>query len=257
MHSARLPRLSTLVRHLRVQATLRDPPGSHPLLCRGLWSVGFLHVLSTQHPVITEAIFEAEGKGCPAWRRFLRPKNRTHPLEDEPGQRSCLPLPGRARRLNFPPHRRGPLAQKLVHALNLDHHTLHQEAGRSPGCFRGCEEALPPGDGSAPFPESSVGIRAPFSDPQLRRGRLQTHSPHGKKALILLAQRPEVVNQLLCLHSHRHSGHRSLPSPTRPPPLVQAPPVQPQNNVLPAGNQPGYSQASSLPRDTFGRTPFP
>jgi len=92
----------------------------------------------------------------------------------------------------------------MVHSLDLDHHTLYQETGQSPGCFCGRQETLPPGDGSATDPVASTGIFIPVPDPQLRAGRVQTHRSHDKKTLSLLAQGPEVVNKLLHVHPYRH-----------------------------------------------------
>jgi len=94
----------------------------------------------------------------------------------------------------------------LVHTLDLNHHRLHQEAGQSPSCFRGRQEALPPRDGPTPFPMPSVGVGAPLPDPQLQRGRVQAHDSHDEEALGLLAQGPEVVNELLRMHPCRHPG---------------------------------------------------
>jgi len=44
------------------------------------------------------------------------------------------------------------MAWILVHALDLDHHALHQKSDEGPTCFRGRSEALPPWYGPPPVP---------------------------------------------------------------------------------------------------------
>ena len=48
----------------------------------------------------------------------------------------------------------------------------------------------------------STGLIAPLPRPQLWRGRFRANILHGKEARRLLAQRPEVDDQLLPQHPH-------------------------------------------------------
>jgi len=90
----------------------------------------------------------------------------------------------------------------LVHAIVIDHLTLHKEIGQTLSGFRGCQKALPPGYWPAPVSMPSIGILAFISHPQLRRGHFQTYSPHDEETLSLLAQGPKVDHELLCVHPY-------------------------------------------------------
>ena len=132
------------------------------------------------------------------------------PRDRGPISRSPIHLEGST----FLPKRRAALARLLVHALALDHPTLDQETGQGTSSLCGGQKALPPGDRPTPFSVPPVGIIAPVPHPQLRRGYLQAHRPHDAEAFGLLAQSPEMDHQLLRVHTHRHPGCRSLPSPS-------------------------------------------
>jgi len=104
----------------------------------------------------------------------------------------------------------------------------------------------PPGDWPPSISMPSSHLLSPLPHPELWHRYLQTHSPHDKKALRLLAPNPEVDNQLLLIYPFRHPGHLSLLPATRPPHCLQVPPGLPPGAVLPPGDQPVYCTPPTL-----------
>jgi len=92
---------------------------------------------------------------------------------------------------------------------------------KAQAAFLAVKRLSPPRDRPPSFPLPQTGLLPPLPHPQLWRRRLLTHRPHDEKALCILAKSPEMDNQLLHEHPHRHPGHRGLPPTSRASSCVQ------------------------------------
>ena len=109
----------------------------------------------------------------------------------------------------------------LIHSIALHNVPLHEATGQDPSGLRGRQETLPPGDGPPSFSMPSSGLLTPLPNPELWCRHLRTYRPHDKEAFRLLAQGPEMDNQLPLVHTHRHPGRRGLPPTPGPSPHIQ------------------------------------
>jgi len=201
-HPPGLPRVPTIIRCICLPPALRDPYRPHSLLCGRLRSHGILGVLSSKYLYPAEAVCQAEVQRGQAGRQFLYPQDGAHPLAYEQGQRPHIQRADPLGWISFQTQKRGWVAGILVYPLDVHYPPLHQEVAQGPSRLCGHQKALPPWDGPPPLPVPSTGLIAPIPRPQLWRGRVCTNISHGKEARRLLAQGPEVDNQLLPQYPH-------------------------------------------------------
>ena len=127
---------------------------------------------------------------------------------------------------------------ELILFADVDHPQFHQETRQRSSRLWGSQKALTFGRRPSPHLLPEIGIVAVVRDSHLRRRGLLANGTRISYYVEFLAQGPEVDNTLFRVHTDRHPGHGSLPSPARPPAIIQQETSRPKSAWLLSGDQP-------------------